>query len=239
MVLLIGCKNNKKHLQDELDNFKYKTEEFERLLEIAISSEDFSHQNELETQILQFKNMVDSSLAIRQYLIESKYTQLQCVNGSDDIVVDQYIEQQIVKRMSEAREQIHENTEKELKKKFRNKLKKSKTKNKKSISAEFENYVGELEEELQNEKEKTIELSKEAELKYQKINELISQTKDDQREAFRLKSISEKYKIHILDLESKFKDVSAELVKLNKKNEEKDDIIETLLGQPNRNAESL
>ena len=88
--------------------------EYERLLDIAVSSQDFAHQNNLEMQILEFKNLVDSSVSIREYLIHSKYTQLQSVTESSDIVRDQYIEQKIAERMVHARQQIHEITQKKL-----------------------------------------------------------------------------------------------------------------------------
>ena len=88
---------NKMCFKHELNDFQRKVKEFEKLLEISVSTQNFSHQNELEMEILRFKNLVDSSMSIREYLIQSKYTQLQCITGSRDIVRDQYIEQQLSK----------------------------------------------------------------------------------------------------------------------------------------------
>ena len=85
-------RENKQNLRHELNDFEQKMKEYERLLDIAVSSQDFAHQNNLEMQILEFKNLVDSSVSIREYLIHSKYTQLQSVTESSDIVRDQYIE---------------------------------------------------------------------------------------------------------------------------------------------------
>ena len=97
IVQLIGLKNSKLHLQHELSNFLDRVNEFENLLETAISSQDFLHQRMLETQILEFKNSIDSSNSITEYLLESKYTQLQCIKLNGDIARDQYIEQQLIK----------------------------------------------------------------------------------------------------------------------------------------------
>ena len=70
-----------------------------------------------------FKNLVDTSMSIRQYLLESKYVQLKSVTGSKDIIRDQYVEQEVEKRVKEARVQIREITQKEFSTKYEQDLK--------------------------------------------------------------------------------------------------------------------
>ena len=114
---------NKIHLKHELANFQERVNDFEQSFETAISCQDFALQNKLETQIMAFKNLVDTSMSIRQYLLESKYVQLKSVTGSKDIIRDQYIEQEVEKRVKEAREQIREITQKEFSTKYEQDLK--------------------------------------------------------------------------------------------------------------------
>ena len=73
-------------------------------------------------QIIELKNLIDSSLSIRKYLIESKYNQMQCTTGSGFGNGLNY-EQQFTQRINETREQILESTEKELKQRFEQDLK--------------------------------------------------------------------------------------------------------------------
>ena len=41
-------RDNKQYLWHELNDFEQKLNEYERLLDIAVSNQDFAHQNELE-----------------------------------------------------------------------------------------------------------------------------------------------------------------------------------------------
>ena len=110
---------NRTHRQNQdlwykLNDFKLKAEEYKRLLNEAISSKEFWLQNELEAKIREFKNIIGRSISIREYLIASKYTQLQCITDPENFVSNHYIEQQLAKRIWEAREQIHQCVEKEF-----------------------------------------------------------------------------------------------------------------------------
>ena len=50
---------NKLRYQHELLDFEQRAQDYEKLLNDAISSQNFAHQNRLEMQIIEFKNFVD------------------------------------------------------------------------------------------------------------------------------------------------------------------------------------
>ena len=76
-ALLYSCTywnyESKAHLQNELTDYKQQIEDLKRQLDISVSFGDFLQQYQLEDQILKFKNTIDSSSVIKEYLLESKY----------------------------------------------------------------------------------------------------------------------------------------------------------------------
>ena len=219
---------NKNHLKHELTDFDNKAKEYERLLEIVVCGQDFAHQNNLETQIIDFKNLVDSSMSIRQYLLESKYVQLQSVTGSRDVVRDQYIEQKLAKKMSKAREQIHEITEKELSEKFEKDLKLAKKDNKKKVKARYKDDIQKLEEELNQKKAEIEGLNSKTGEKEAKIVRLEGQLVESDSKLAELRSKNDQLNILNQKLESDIRDIKAEVGNVNEENKTKDIMIEEL-----------
>lgn len=80
----------------------------ENSLRLAVSSGDVQRQIKLDTQILDLKNKVDSSLPIKEYLLDYKYSQLRSMTESGDPATDQLIEKEIAKRMKEIKERLFE-----------------------------------------------------------------------------------------------------------------------------------
>ena len=97
--------------------------EYSKLLEDAVSCYNYVKQDQLESQITNFKNEVDDSLVIKDYLLQSKYTQTQYNEGLGDPEKDKYIQLQLTEKLKEAREQILEATHQELKSKYDQELK--------------------------------------------------------------------------------------------------------------------
>ena len=80
--------------KQELSRFQIELSELERLLTEASKIFDCKLQDQIETQIYTFKNEVDESQAIQQYLIQSKYTQLEYIgygNENESSYVEQLI----------------------------------------------------------------------------------------------------------------------------------------------------
>ena len=85
------------------------------MLKSALSSGDVLHQIKLNEQIFDLKNKVDSSLSMREYLLDYKYSQLKSMTESGDPAVDKYIEQEISKRTKSIKEDIFTVVEEKMK----------------------------------------------------------------------------------------------------------------------------
>ena len=88
------------------------------MLKSALSSGDVLHQIKLNEQIFDLKNKVDSSLSMREYLLDYKYSQLKSMTESGDPAVDKYIEQEISKRTKSIKEDIFTVVEEKMKEKY-------------------------------------------------------------------------------------------------------------------------
>ena len=153
---------NKLYLKNELVEFQQQISEFEKLLDEAVSSDNFILQNNLESQILDFKRQVDNSLPIKEYLVQSKYTQLQCVTGSQDLVKDQYVELQLSTKLNEARDQILKLAEKEIRlkvtKDMESDLKQAKKDYKKKLKEKYSDKIEQLEQNIAQKEERNKEI---------------------------------------------------------------------------------
>ena len=211
--------------KQELSRYQDELFEYDNSLNNAIENDDFNLQNILETKILNFKNEVDHSQVIQQYLIQSKYTELQFV-GYGNAEQDFYIEQRLEKTLKESREQIFEQVEKDLTRKYQEKYELDAQNNIKTADkenkAKFINQIEDLGTELSASKNEIEQLKAKQSQDEELISELMSQRQKIIEEC---KSEVAQYKSVIIDLENQ--------LLLNKKN------IENLKKQSGVNATEI
>ena len=97
-------------------------------------------------------------MSIREYLIHSKYAQLQNFREWNNIEMDQFAGQKI-----EVKEQMYQMAEEELSQKFEQEFKIAKKENKKRFRAKLKDVKDELDQANEENKSKGIEI---VELKY-------------------------------------------------------------------------
>ena len=226
---------NKLYLKNELIEFQQQISEFEKLLDEVVSSDNFILQNNLESQILDFKRQVDNSLPIKEYLVQSKYTQLQCVTGSQDLVKDQYIEKQLSAKLNEARDQILKLAEKEIRlkvtKDMENDLKQAKKDYKKKLKEKYSDKIEQLEQNIAQKEERNKEILQ----KVAKIHDIghNEAKKDLAIDDFGPEAAEkEKLKKLINSLEARYDELRDELDKAYEENKKKDTVIEKLKEDP-------
>ena len=233
-----------------------RVQDYKRLLGTAISSQDFAHQSTLETQIIEFKNLVDSSMPIRQYLLESKYVQLVDVTNLKHQISNQSIELEVEKRGSEKKEQVLQMTDKNINQKLHTKdmnmklTNNKKTKAKATTKRKSEVYklddkliqkMGEIKplNNTTNNGEKVAKLEEKLVESDSKLAEVQEKLAKNDAKLTELSLINDELKTANTKLESKIGDIEAELGKVNEESKMKDILIEELKDQHEQELENL
>ena len=235
---------------------KNRAQDYKRLLGTAISSQDFAHQSTLETQIIEFKNLVDSSMPIRQYLLESKYVQLVDVTNLKHQISNQSIELEVEKRGSEKKEQVLQMTDKNINQKLHTKDMNMKLTNNKKTKAKAitkrKSEVYKLDDKLlqkmgeikplnntTNNEVKVAKLEEKLAESDSKLAEVQEKLAKNDAKLTELSLINDELKTANTKLESKIGDIEAELGKVNEESKMKDILIEELKDQHEQELENL